>query len=37
VCAADVDGIREDPEERLGDEREGPGALHELQAGGAEA
>ena len=37
VRAADVDGIREDPEERLGDERDAPGVLHELQAGGAEA
>lgn len=36
VRAADVDGIGEDPEERLGDEREAPGVLHELQAGGAE-
>jgi len=36
VRAADVDGIGEDPEERLGDERDAPGVLHELQAGGAE-
>lgn len=34
--AADVDGIGEDPEERLGDEREAPSVLQELQAGGAE-
>jgi hypothetical protein len=37
VRAADVDGVGEDPEERLGDEREVPSVLHELQRGGAEA
>lgn len=37
VRAPDVDGVGEDPEERLGDERQVPGVLRELQRGGAEA
>lgn len=37
VRASDVDGVGEYPKERLGDERERPGVLNELQRDGAEA
>lgn len=37
VGAADVDGVGEDPEERLGDEGEVAGVLDELERGGGEA